>query len=134
MDMFTRPPPLPWEALPPGWGPAKVDDETMVYRQNGEGIELVADQTEPEQVHPGLRLGQCWKLRYRYTVGEQSACKSIGCVSTRQAALEGMLECMHRIHERIEESAEPHEVCAVLEGVPLGSVVPHSEENEVSRQ
>ena len=127
-DMPIREVPIPREALPPGWGPAEIDDGTLVYRHNGPGVELVADQTEAEQAHPGLGIGRYWELEFRYAVGEQSACKPIANVSTRRAALEGMLECMHRIHERVDDPETPQEVCAVLEDVSLGNVVPGREE------
>ncbi len=122
--------PIPWEKLPPGWGPADVGDGRFVYRRPGADLEVVADRTEADRTHPGLGLGQCWELQVRYAVGEQSACTSIGQVATRGAALEGLLECMHRIHECVENSEGPHEVCAALEDVSLGGFVPGLEGEE----
>lgn len=115
--------PIPLEALPPGWGPADNDDGYVAYRRPRPGIELIASRTEADRSHPSLGLGCYWELRYRLPVGEVSVTDTIGHVSTRSAALEGLLQCMHRVHERVEEP-DPVAVEAVLEDVSLGSAVP----------
>ncbi|MHC3436575.1 hypothetical protein ACYJ1Y_00410 [Natrialbaceae archaeon A-gly3] len=118
---------IPWEELPPGWGPVDIAEGTLVYRRHERDVELVADRTEADRTHLGLGLNQCWELRMRYAVGEQSACEPIGRVTTRRAALEGLLECMHRIREHVEQPEEPHEFCAALEDVSLAGVVPETD-------
>ncbi len=122
--MPTDQPPIPHEALPPGWGPAEVRDEHVAYRHRQPQIELVAERTEANQSHPALGLCRCWELRYRHPIGELSITKSIGHVSTRRAAFEGLLESMNRIHEFVDDLHDPLEVRAALESVSLDSVVP----------
>ncbi|SIR92422.1 hypothetical protein [Natronorubrum thiooxidans] len=117
-------PPIPREELPPGWGPADCCDGQFAYRHSQPPLELVADRTAADRSHPGLGLSRCWELRYRYFLADQSVAEAIGRVSTRQAAIKGMLECMHHVHERVDEPAGPGEIRDVLEQVRLSDVVP----------
>lgn len=116
--------PIPREALPPGWGPAECCDGQFEYRHGQPPIELVADRTTADQSHPGLGLSHCWELRYRYLLGDRRVVESIGRVSTRRAAAEGLLECMHCIHETIDEPTDPIEVEEALERVRFSDFVP----------
>ncbi|WP_265109513.1 hypothetical protein [Halosolutus halophilus] len=116
--------PIPREALPPGWGPAESGDDYVSYRHTQSPLELIADRTLPDQSHPGLGLSRCWELRYSYTLNDRSITEAIGRVSTRRAAVDGLLECMGRIHDEIEDSADVSEIQAVLEEVSLAGVVP----------
>ncbi len=115
--------PIPHEALPPGWGPAECRDDNMAYRHSTFSLTLVADRTTPDRSHPGLGLCHCWELRYQYALGNQSVDEPIGRVSTRSAAIDGLLECMHRIHDAADPS-DPIETQAVLDRVSLADVVP----------
>ncbi|MFC6719622.1 hypothetical protein ACFQGT_13460 [Natrialbaceae archaeon GCM10025810] len=117
--------PIPREALPPGWGPADVSDERIAYRRGRPPIDLVAVRLPASQAHPGLGLCHYWELRYRYAIGERTVRKSIGRVTTRTAALEGLVECMHRIHDRADDLSDPLDVRAALEGVRLADPVPN---------
>lgn len=116
--------PIPREVLPPGWGPAELCDGCFTYRHSTLPIELIADRTAPTGSHPGLGLSCSWKLQSRYSLGDRSVTETIGHVSTRQAAVEGLLKCMNRIHDAIEEPTDPVEVQAVLDRVSLADVVP----------
>ena len=116
--------PIPPERLPPGWGAVDHGAERFVYCRNESPIELIAARTAPELSHPALGLGHCWELRYRHAVGEVPVVERIGCVSTRHAALEGLVECMYRVHDRAENPADPFEVRAVLDGVRLRDLIP----------
>ncbi|WP_255169312.1 hypothetical protein [Natrononativus amylolyticus] len=116
--------PIPREALPPGWGPAEVCDERYAYRRSRPSIELIAARRAGDHAHPGLGLGHCWELRYRHRVGELSVSESIGRVTTRGAALEGLLECMSRIHDGVEELCDPMEIEAALRRVSLENRLP----------
>jgi hypothetical protein len=118
--------PIPLEALPPGWGPAECDDGTFAYRCTRPPIELVADCTDAGGFHPGLGLGRCWELRYRYSMESQSITERIGRVSTRRAAVNGLLECMSCIHDTVEELSDPIEIEAALERVSLDHCLPES--------
>ncbi len=117
-------PPIPREALPPGWGLADCCNETFSYRHTQPPVELLADRTSADRSHPGLGLSRCWELRYRYSLTDRTITESIGRVSTRQAAADGLLECMHLIHESVEEPTDPVEVRDVLERVRFSDVVP----------
>ncbi|QFU82091.1 hypothetical protein [Natronorubrum aibiense] len=116
--------PIPREELPPGWGPADCCDGTFAYRHGQPPIELVADRTSADQTHPGLGLSHCWELRYRYFFTDRTVSESIGRVSTRQAAIEGLLECMHTVHESVDEPTDHAEVRDALEGIRFSDVIP----------
>ncbi|RQH00786.1 hypothetical protein [Natrarchaeobius oligotrophus] len=116
--------PIPQERLPPGWGLVERCDDRFAYRHSRPPIELVADATSPDRPHPGLGLARCWELRYRYSLGERAISQAIGRVTTRQAAKEGVLECMHCVHDVVERTDDPVEVGQVLERVSLSSLVP----------
>lgn len=116
--------PIPHEALPPGWGPAHCCEGRFEYRRRQPPVELVADRTAADRTHPGLGLGSCWELRYRFTLADRTIVESIGHVSTRRAAIEGLLECMHAIYDAVDEAADPIEVRAALERVRFSDFVP----------
>lgn len=117
-------PPIPREALPPGWGPIDCCDGCIEYRHGQPPIELVADRTSADCSHPGLGLCRYWELRYRFSLGDWTVSESIGRVSNRQAAVEGLLECMHSIHETTDELPDPIEVRSALERVQFSDYVP----------
>ena len=123
--MSTNQRPIPPEALPPGWGVADLRDGRFAYRYTRPPIELVADRTTADSCHPGLGLSYYWELRYRYSLGEQRISEAIGRVSTRHAAVDGILECMHRIHRTAESVEDPIDVSTVLERVSLSDLVPN---------
>ena len=123
--MQTDQHPIPHEALPPGWGPATVDGDQLVYRRHEPSLELLARKTTPDQANPSLGIGRCWVLEYRHYIGELPVSESIGHVSTRQAAVRGLLECMHTVHEHVDDSpADPIGVQAAFEDVSLERSVP----------
>lgn len=122
--------PIPREALPPGWGPAECCEDHLAYRHARPPIELTANRTAAES-HPGLGLCHCWELQYRYSLGERSITESIGSVSTRRAAVEGLLECMTRVNERVEDPFDPIETQAVLEGIALADAVPDEQSKSI---
>lgn len=122
--MFPDQPPIPREALPPGWGPKDCCDGRFAYRHSRPPIELIADRTAADRAHPGLGLCRYWELRYRYFLTDRAITGSIGRVSTRRAAVEGVLECMERVHETVAEVDDPLAVRDVLEGVSLSDLVP----------
>ncbi|AFZ72664.1 hypothetical protein [Natronobacterium gregoryi] len=115
---------LPPDALPPGWSESTVSDDELAYRHCQLPLEFVAARTTADNCHPGLGLGCCWELQYGYPVGNQSVSDVIGRVSTRRAAVDGLLECMHGVHETIESVDSPVTVGEVLECVSLSSLVP----------
>lgn len=117
-------PPIPREALPPGWGPTDCCDGRFEYRHSRPPLELIADRTTADRSHPGLGLCQCWELRYRYFFTDRTITEVIGRVSTRRAAVEGTLTCMERIHETVSSTDDPLEVQDVLDAVSLPDLVP----------
>lgn len=116
--------PIPSEALPPRWGLAERCGDRFVYRYSRPPIELIADSTLADRSHPGLGLCRCWELRYRYFLSDRTIRRSIGRVSTRQAAVDGLLECMRCIHETVSTADGPVEVGEVVDGVSLADLVP----------
>ena len=116
-------PPIPREALPPGWGLTEHRDGRFGYRRRTPPIELVADRTPANRCHPTLGLNSCWELRCRYRLGDRSVSDVIGCVTTRQAAIDGLLECMRSIHAADGVSG-PVEVLSVLKDISFSDLVP----------
>lgn len=116
--------PVPLEALPPGWGPVECCRDRLAYRRARPPIELVADRTPADCSHPGLGLGFCWELQYQCLFEDREVTERIGRVSTRHAAVEGLLECMSRLHGRLENRADPAEIRAALADVSLAGAVP----------
>ncbi|ADD05572.1 uncharacterized protein Nmag_2001 [Natrialba magadii ATCC 43099] len=116
--------PIPWEQLPPEWGPSEYDDGHFAYRHNQSPTVLVANRTPAGDSHPGFGLCCYWELRYRYSLGDRSLSEAITRVSTRSAAVEGLLECMHRVHDSVDQPADPIEVVDALRGVSVSDLVP----------
>ncbi|OLZ42322.1 hypothetical protein A6E15_15710 [Natrinema saccharevitans] len=115
--------PIPQEALPPRWGLAERCEGRFVYRHARPRIDLIADCV-PARSHPTLGLCRHWELQYRYFLTDRSISRSIGRVSTRRAAVDGLLECMCRVHERVSTADDPLAVGTVLEDVSLADLVP----------
>ncbi|MEY7849169.1 hypothetical protein AB7C87_08220 [Natrarchaeobius sp. A-rgal3] len=118
--------PIPREELPPGWGPTELRDDRFAYRHSRPPIELIADVTAADRSHPSLGICRCWKLRYRYSLADRTISETIGHVSTRRAAVDGLLECMHCVHDVVSDAADPIEVQRVLDRVSLTCFVPES--------
>ena len=116
--------PVPPEALPPGWGPVECCRDYLAYRHARPPIELIADRTTADSFHPGLGLSHCWELRYQYALEDRAITECIGRVSTRGAAVDGLLECMSRLHDRLENRTDPFEIRNVLADVSLADAVP----------
>jgi hypothetical protein len=87
-------------------------------------MELIADCTGADRSHPGLGLSRCWEHQYRNFLTHRAITRSIGRVSTRRAAVDGLLECMRRIHETVSTADDPLEAGAALEDVSLAALVP----------
>lgn len=124
--------PIPPEALPPDWGLAEFGNDRFVYRHRTPSIELIADSTFPDGSNPRLGLCRCWELRYRYFLTDCTISRSIACVTTRQAALDGLLECMHRIHGAASSATDPTAVGAILDTVSLSDLVPNCSRSSTS--
>ena len=118
--------PIPREALPPGWGPSELREGRFGYRRSRPPIELLADRTAADRSHPALGLERCWELRCRYSLGDRAITEALGRVSTRRAAVDGLLECMHRVHEVVDEPTDPREVLSALDDVSFSDFVPEA--------
>ncbi|EMA29329.1 hypothetical protein [Halobiforma nitratireducens] len=118
--------PIPPEALPPGWGETELKDGKLAYRYAQPPLELVADRSTAAHCHPGLGLSRYWELRYRYPLGDRSVSDAIGRVSTRRAAVDGLLECMRRVHRTVESADDHLAVRQVLDRVSFSDFVPRS--------
>ncbi|MFP8956574.1 hypothetical protein ACLI4Y_07585 [Natrialbaceae archaeon A-CW3] len=116
--------PIPHEALPPGWGPAVVGEDELVYRRRQPPVELIAQDGHAEQAHPSLGIGRCWKLQYRHQIGELSVTETIGHVSTREGAITGLLECMTHLHEHLGQRADPIEIQSAIDDLSLPASLP----------
>ncbi len=124
MYMAADQDPIPREALPPRWGLAELRDDRFIYRHSRPPIELIAETTIADRSHPGLGICRCWELRYRFFLADRAITESIGRVSTQRAAVDGLLECMHRIHDTVSAADDALEVGQVLDSVSLSDLVP----------
>lgn len=116
--------PVPPEALPPGWGPVECCRDYLAYRRARPPIELVADRTTADGCHPGLGLGYYWELQLQYLLEDRTITERIGCVSTRRAAVEGLLECMSRLHGRVGDQPDPAELRGLLADISFADAIP----------
>lgn len=126
--------PLPQEQLLPDWGPVDVAADRISYQHYRLSIELIAERAPADHIHPSLGLGQSWVLEYRRQIGDLVTSGSIGRVSTRQAALDGLLACMHRLHDSSTEipPTDPIDLQSVLERVSLDTLI-HPQTSEQQR-
>ncbi|WP_323172754.1 hypothetical protein [Natrialba sp. PRR66] len=118
--------PIPWEKLPPDWGPTEYGDGRFVYHHGQSSIVLVANRTEAAQSHPGFGLCGYWELRYRYLLGDSTVSEAIARVSNRSAAVSGLLKCMHRVHDSVERPSDPIEVMETLGKISFSDFVPEN--------
>lgn len=123
--------PIPRDALPAGWGPDEVCDDFVSYCRRRPAIELIARQTEADRPYLVLGLSCCWELRYRHFVGEAPASGIIGRVSTRTAVQRGLLTCMRRINDYVEDAEGVFGVELALETVSLERAVPDGESSRL---
>jgi len=115
--------PIPSEELPPRWGLAARHDDRVVYRHSNPPIELIADSLTADRTHPRLGLCRCWEVRYRCHLTDATISRPLACVTTRRAALDGLLECMERLHEDATTD-DPVAIGATLESVAFSDLVP----------
>ncbi|WP_459887332.1 hypothetical protein [Halostagnicola bangensis] len=115
---------LPREELPPNWGPVETSDDRISYRHSRSSATLFAARVSAHSSHPSLGLSRCWEIRYRYSVGECSATERLGSVTTRSAALDALLECMHHVYDSVDSSDSPLDIRAALESVSLSALIP----------
>ncbi|ELY98046.1 hypothetical protein [Natrialba asiatica] len=118
--------PIPWEKLPPEWGPTEYDDGRFAYHHDRFSIVLVANRTEAAKSHPGFGLCGYWELRYRYLLGDRAVSEAIARVSTRSAAVSGLLKCMNRVHDSVERPTDPIEVMETLRDISFSDFVPEN--------
>ncbi|AHF98319.1 hypothetical protein HALLA_04940 [Halostagnicola larsenii XH-48] len=115
---------LPREELPPNWGPLEHSDDRIAYRHSSPPLTLIAVCVSADRSHPSLGLSRYWEIRYRYSIGECTTTEVLGRVTTYDAALEGLLECMIRVHDTVESPDSPLDLCTVLGSVSLPASVP----------
>lgn len=115
---------LPREELPPNWGPLEHSDDRIAYRHSSPPLTLFAVCVSADRSHPSLGLSRCWEIRYRYSIGECTTTEMLGRVTTCNAALEGLSECMSHVYNTVESPESPLDICAELESVSLPGLVP----------
>ncbi|MFP8954798.1 hypothetical protein ACLI4Z_17805 [Natrialbaceae archaeon A-arb3/5] len=126
--------PIPQKALPPGWEPDELRSERFVYRHTAFAVALIADATTADRTHPGLGISRCWKVCYRHSLGDQPVTKLLGHVPTRQSAVDGLLECMRRVHETDGCDDDPAIIPQIFESVSLPQKIPEKPPGPVSNQ
>lgn len=74
----------------------------MEFRRDDDRFTVSAVRSERCPPPPDLTSGHGWELRCRQRAGEASSTTSLGCVPTRDVALDTLLRYMERINETIE--------------------------------
>lgn len=115
---------LPRDELPPNWGPLEHTEDRIAYRHSTPPLTLYAVCVSADQSHPSLGLSRCWEIRYRYSIGECTTTEVLGRVTTCNAALEGLLECMTHVYDTVESPDSPLDICAALGSVSLPASLP----------
>ena len=85
--------PIPTGALPKGWTPAGDD---LTFEHPPDGLEVCADR-RPEDAAETAGAPCAWKVRYERRVGEATERRTVGTVTTRDAAVDALLSCMRRV-------------------------------------
>lgn len=110
--------------LPHEWTAEALHEDGMVFRRDDDQFTVSAVPTEECPTLPDLCSSQCWELRCRQRAGEATSSTSLGCVTTRQSALDTLLTYMQRINEAIESEGglTPH---AMIETLKQGATTEH---------
>ena len=94
--------PIPTGALPRGW----VSAGEFEFEHPTAGIVVWADR-RPDEVGAGTTgAPSTWRVRYERQVGEATERQTVGVVTTRDAAVDGLLSCMRRVSDGPDTHAD----------------------------
>ena len=86
---------MPDGALPDGWSPT---GDGLVFEHPAAGLVAGVDR-QPEDVTGATGAPPGWRVWYERRAGEATERRTVGTVTTRDAALDALLSCMHRVSD-----------------------------------
>lgn len=87
---------IPAGELPRGWVSV---DAGPTFEHRTTGIRVYADRC-PDDVDVVVSgASEAWRVWYERRVGETTECRCVGTVTTRDAAVDGLLSCMRRVSD-----------------------------------
>ena len=97
---------IPDGVLPKGWVPTHGGDG-LVFERPAAGLVVGTDRQLEDA--PGTTGAPCgWRVWYERRVGEATERRTVGAVTTRDAAVDALLACMRRVcDEMTGESNAP---------------------------
>lgn len=121
--------PLPEDTyLPGGWSCRGARDGELAFARDGGQFVVEAERTT-EGPDPELDCPYAWALTYRQRTGVAAVGGPVGFVTTRDAAIEGLIACMREVNAAL--GAGPAiDLRTVLDGVDLSDEVPRAVEDE----
>ena len=123
---------IPDGVVPDGWTAAGDD---LVFEHPAAGLIAGVDRQPEDSV--GTTGAPCgWRVWCERRVGEATECRTVGTVTTRDAAVDALLSCMRRVSG--EKTAKPNEpvdgrwtaLSTLAEGATLRDSVPPAADGE----
>lgn len=87
--------------LPCHWLREEISDDRMEFRRDDDRFVISAVRSEGRPPPPDPSADHAWELRCHQRAGEANSVTTIGYVTTREVALDTVLEHMERINETI---------------------------------
>ena len=124
---------MPEGVLPDGWVPADGD---LAFEHATAGVAVCADRQPEDAV--GATGAPCgWRVRYERRAGEATERRTVGAVTTRDAAVDALLSCMRRVSGGAAEPDAPTSVdgrwaalSTLAAGVTLHDSVPTADDED----
>lgn len=109
------------ERYPPnGWASNPCDGRCVEFRRT-DGLVVAAQPLDGRVEQPGLSLTGGWEITCKRFIDDQPTTSSIGFVTTRAAALDGLFEVMETINDL--SNTDEHAVRSALRQVSLRNTV-----------
>lgn len=121
--------PLPEDMyLPGGWSCRGVAEGELSFARDGDRFVVEAERTSAGPC-PEFDCPYAWSLTYQQRTGIAVVGGSIGFVTTREAAIEGLIACMRHINTALGAGPDV-DLRATLEDVDLRDEVPAAAGND----
>lgn len=88
--------PIPTGDLPKGWVSA---DAGLTFDHRTAGLRVYADRCPGDADAEMAGASEAWWVWYERRVGETTERRRVGTVTTRDAAVDGLLTCMRRVSD-----------------------------------
>lgn len=122
--------PLPEEIYPPeGWSCREAREERVSFARDGDRVVVAADRTT-DSPQPSLDCPYAWVLTYRQRTGVAIMGGSVGFVTTKDAAIEGLFTCMRQVNAALDRSGIDIDLHTVLDRINLRDEIPSAGSDE----